>query len=40
MNLALSINNLFNKESFRALSLAAGDWNEGRSFRLAARFDL
>lgn len=39
-SLSLNINNIFDQEYFRALSLSAGDWGEGRSFRLAARFEL
>ena len=40
VNLALNINNIFDKDYYRALSLASGAWGEGRSFRLAARIEL
>ena len=40
VNLSLNINNVLDKEYFRAVSLASGAWGEGRSFRLAARIEL
>jgi outer membrane receptor protein involved in Fe transport len=40
VNLALNVNNIFDKDYFRASSLASGVWGQGRSFRLAARIEL
>ena len=40
INLALNVNNVFDKGYYRALSLSSGAWGEGRSFRLAARIEL
>lgn len=35
-----NINNITNKDYFRAYSLSTGGWGEGRSFRVSARIDL
>ncbi len=40
VDIGLNVNNLFDKEYFRATSLASGAWGEERSFRVSFRIDL
>jgi outer membrane receptor protein involved in Fe transport len=40
VDLGLNINNVFDKEYFRATALSTGAWGEERNFRLALRVEL